>query len=87
MEIFTLLAAAGVSPAAVATYAPLVSAVASLLSAIFPAPAEGSRWVPVRRILDILAMNFGHATNRTMADRLAVAITSAAWPTNEEGSK
>jgi hypothetical protein len=78
MDIAALLAVLGLSPEQAALVALVVPTVASLLAAVLPQPAEGSRWAPVRRILDILALNVGSAANRTVADRLAVAIAARA---------
>lgn len=42
-----------------------VSFASSLLSALVPMPKEGSVWVPVRKILDLLAVNVFNAKNVT----------------------
>jgi len=47
----------------IALYAPLVVAFAAVLAAILPQPQPDSSWAPVRKLLDLLAMNFGAARN------------------------
>lgn len=42
-----------------------VSFASSLLSAFIPMPKEGSVWVPIRKVLDILASNVFNAKNQT----------------------
>ncbi len=40
-----------------------VVAAAATIAAIFPAPAEGSKWGYVRKVIDFLAINIGNAKN------------------------
>lgn len=42
---------------------PIVVTAASAISALFPAPAEGSKWTIVRKIIDFCAINLGNAKN------------------------
>jgi hypothetical protein len=62
--IAALVAALSGTPLApLAVYAPLVIAVAAVLAAILPTPGTGSPWLPVRKLLDLLAFNVGSARN------------------------
>lgn len=47
----------------IAAIVPIVISAASAISAIFPVPAEGSKWVIVRKAIDFLAINLGNAKN------------------------
>ncbi|WP_139284937.1 hypothetical protein [Acidocella aminolytica] len=38
-------------------------AVASAIDAAFPQPAPGSHWLPVRKVISFIAINFGAAKN------------------------
>lgn len=58
-------ALANTSLAPLAAYLPLVVSVAALLAAILPNPAPGSSWFPLRKLLDLLALNIGTAKNTT----------------------
>lgn len=42
---------------------PIVVTTASTISALFPAPAEGSKWAIVRKVIDFCAINLGNAKN------------------------
>lgn len=63
--IASLIAAVANIPGlgAVAVYAPATIALAAVLAAVLPTPATGSPWLPARKLLDLVAMNFGNATN------------------------
>lgn len=41
----------------------LVSCASSIISALVPMPKEGSAWVWIRKIVDLLAVNIGNAKN------------------------
>ena len=56
-------AMAGTGLAPIVVYVPLVVAISAVLAAIFPQPASNSPWFPLRRLLDLLAMNVGSARN------------------------
>ena len=43
---------------------PIVIAAAAAIAAIFPAPAEGSKWSLIRKVVDFLAINVGNAKNK-----------------------
>lgn len=77
MDVSALLVLLGVTPEHAATAALAVVGAASILAAVLPHPAPGSRWAPLRTALDTVAANLGHASNRTVADRLAVGIVAA----------
>ena len=65
-QIQSLIAAlVGVNLASVASYVPLAIAVSAILAAILPQPNVNSPWVPVRKLIDLLAMNIGSAKNAT----------------------
>ena len=46
-----------------ALYAPLIVACAAVLAAILPQAQTSSPWAPMRKLLDLLAMNVGAARN------------------------
>jgi|GEM_PF-5943885 len=77
MDLLAILTLAGMP----AEWGPVVGlcvvGAASVLAAVLPQPEPGSRWEKARRLLDFLAMNLGRASNRTAADRLAVALVAA----------
>ena len=60
-----LSAVAGTPLAPFAVYLPFVIAISAVLAAILPVPAADSRWMPARKLLDLLAMNVGSAKNVT----------------------
>lgn len=41
----------------------IVISAAAAVSAIFPVPAESSKWQIVRKVIDFLAINVGNAKN------------------------
>lgn len=41
----------------------VVVTAAAAVAAIFPVPAEGSKWQIVRKVIDFLAINVGNAKN------------------------
>ncbi len=45
------------------SYVSIVVAVASLLDSRFPQPNPGSNWLPVRKAISFLALNWGFAAN------------------------
>jgi hypothetical protein len=57
-------ALAGTPLAPLALYLPLAIAIAAVLAAILPIPAPDSPWQPLRKLLDLLAMNIGAARNK-----------------------
>jgi hypothetical protein len=63
--ISALLAALGGVPGVgpFLVYAPVLIALAAVLAAVLPVPAPDSPWAPARRLLDLVAMNFGAARN------------------------
>jgi hypothetical protein len=62
--IAALVAALTGTPLApLAVYVPLIIAVSAVLAAILPVPPPGSPWLPLRRLLDLLAFNVGTARN------------------------
>ncbi len=63
MDLTTLLTAAGVASGHAAAIAAVVIPFAAILTAVLPHPAPGSAWAPLRGLLDVLALNVGHATN------------------------
>ena len=42
---------------------PIVVTAAAAISALFPTPAEGSKWGIVRKVIDFCAINLGNAKN------------------------
>lgn len=42
-----------------------IIATAALIARFWPRPADGSRWLPVYQLVNMLAQNGGHATNAT----------------------
>ena len=80
MSVLSSLAGLASEPAVLAVLPFVITAAASAASALIPAPVPGSKAAVLRAVLDYLAFNFGHAANRTAADRLAVAIVAADEP-------
>lgn len=39
-----------------------------LVATVVPAPAAGSRWLPLYRAMNFVALNFGQATNKACPD-------------------
>ncbi len=63
-SVNALMAALSETPLApLVVYLPLVMGVAALLATVLPRPQPGSPWAPARAALDLVAMNFGQATN------------------------
>ena len=58
-----IAALSGTALAPLAVYVPLLVAVAAMLAAVLPQPAPDSPWVPLRKLLDLAAMNVGAAKN------------------------
>lgn len=60
----------------------LIHTTASLLDAAIPQPAAGSHWLPFRKVLSFLALNFGNAANSaqpaltTWLQRLVIVAAS-----------
>lgn len=60
----------------------LLHTTASLLDAAIPQPATGSHWLPFRKVLSFLALNFGNAANSaqpaltTWLQRLVIVAAS-----------
>lgn len=50
-------------PVEYALYAAALSALCGVLDAAFPQPAEGSPWVPLRRVVALLGANIRYARN------------------------
>lgn len=53
----------GLSPLEAALFASLAYNTVPWIAAKVPYPAPTSRWMPARRLLDVLAANVGHARN------------------------
>lgn len=63
-------------------YVPVILALfalCSVLAAVLPHPTDGTFWVIPRKILDAVAMNFGHATNAVVDSTVpkVVAVLAA----------
>jgi hypothetical protein len=64
MDLTTLLAALAATPLAGAVpYVTAAIAAASVLDAALPQPKAGSLWLPLRKVISLLAGNVGHAAN------------------------
>lgn len=74
MNFDVILLALGVS----AKYGAMIVAVAAILAAILPQPAAGAWWVPLRKLVDLLGQNFGHADNILPEKPLVTAPASSA---------
>ncbi len=59
MNFDAILLALGVS----AKYGTAIVATAAILAAILPQPAADAWWAPLRKLVDLLGQNFGHASN------------------------
>lgn len=65
-------------------YVPIVLAVigvCSTLAAVLPHPADGTFWVIPRKLLDAVALNFGHATNAVVDSTTPKAVAPVATVT------
>lgn len=74
MNFDAILLALGVS----AKYGAAVVATAAILAAVLPQPAVGAWWVPLRKLVDLLGQNFGHANNVPVEKLSATAPASGA---------
>ena len=54
----------GTGLAPLVAYVPIVVASSAILAAILPTPAADSKWMPLRKLLDLLALNVGAAKNQ-----------------------
>lgn len=65
--VIALIYALGDTPLkALGPWLPVVMATAAVLAAMLPQPAPGSKWEPARKLLDMMAVNVGHATNASV---------------------
>ena len=58
-----------------APWMPVLVAVAAVLAAILPPVDANSKWAPARKLLDMVAMNVGHAVNGTVIPQPSPANT------------
>lgn len=68
----------GLVPAQYLAYVALLVAVCAILDASLPQPAEGSPWVPARRAVAFVAINFAHARNAVPAGSIPKPVGQVA---------
>lgn len=67
--LFTLLATIPQPYATWVSYVLAAMAAIGMIATVIPAPDEGSKWMPLYRVLQFLASNYGEAINESQTLR------------------
>lgn len=77
VDVVPLLAQLGVPAQMLSTFVALSGVLGlgcSLVDAVVPQPAVGSPWVPLRKMISLLACNYRHARNAVTAGQAVTAV-------------